>query len=172
MADLYGGQGLDTNQVQDTFEALPAGEYPVRIVDSEVKVTNDGHGQYLNLKIQVDDGPCKGRVFFDKINLKNANPKAVAIGQSMLKRLVKATGAPTHIRDSAELHNLPFIAVTKVDRDDKFGDKAVLKSCKPYGQAAAPAQQQAPAAAPAQQPAPAAPPAQQPAAGGGMPWNT
>ena len=167
MATLFGGQGIDTSQVQDDREALPAGEYVVRIIESEVKASKSG-GSYLELTIQVEDGPFKGRKFWEMVTLQNSNTTAVQIGQQTLKRLVKATGAPQTLTDSNQLHNLPFIAVTKIESDN-WGDKTRMKTCKPYGN---PAPQQA---APMQQNA--APPQgqaatqQQAAPGGGMPWN-
>lgn len=167
MAQLFGGQGLDTNQVADA-DVLPEGEYVVRIVASEVKPTKAGTGMMLIVEMKVEEGPFVNWKLWEQMNVQNQNPTAQQIGQRMLKKLVKATGAPEHITDSNQLHNLPFIAVTKVE-EDSYGKKAKLKDAKPYSN-------MVPQSRPQQQTGQVQQQQTQPLAGapaaGGMPWQS
>ena len=53
---------------------LPAGKYVVQIVESEMRVTSNGMGQFLWLMLDVLEGPYTGRKVFDQLNLVNQNP--------------------------------------------------------------------------------------------------
>ena len=61
MANLH---GFDANQVDpaSNFDPLPAGKYLAAIIESEMKPTKAGTGNYLALTFQVLDGPHKGRM--------------------------------------------------------------------------------------------------------------
>jgi hypothetical protein len=96
-----------------SFEVLPPGQYPAQIVASDIRVTKDGTGQYLHLEIDALDGPHKGRKLFDRLNLVNANPQTVEIAQRTLSAICHATGR-MQVRDSEELHLIPFIADVQV----------------------------------------------------------
>lgn len=95
----------------DEYEPLPAGEYLCAIKASESKATKDGSGQYLELKVEVIDGPKKGRVIFDILNLVNRNPQAVAIAQKTLGEIKFVLGS---VRDTSEWHGKPFKAVVGI----------------------------------------------------------
>ena len=111
MAQIFNGQAFDAAQVDPTskFDAIPAGEYPVMITASELKLTKDGTGQYLQLELQVQDGAFQGRKLFDRLNLHNANQKAVEIAQRQLSQLCHAVGV-MQVTDSEQLHFKPCIA--------------------------------------------------------------
>lgn len=95
------------------FAPIPAGEYPMRVVASEMKHTNDGTGQYLKLEMEITDGPSAGRKHWENLNLVNKNTQAVEIAQRSLAQLCLAVGKVS-ITDSEELHMLPFIGKLKV----------------------------------------------------------
>jgi hypothetical protein len=84
--------------------ALPAGEYQAVITDSELKPTKNGSGQFLELVLQVQDGPYKGRKIWDRLNLFNNNAQAVAIAKQRLKAIQDSVGVPNP-GDSVQLHN-------------------------------------------------------------------
>lgn len=167
---LLGGT-FDATQVQpDTpYEVLPAGDYNVIITESEMVDTRTG-GQMLKLTLQVIDGQHQGRILFDRLNLVNANPKAVEIAQRTLSAICRAVGK-LQVNDSAELHNLPLIASVKIrPPEGQYGAQNDVKGYKPAAgqpphsqpinmgaatQASAP---QAPAAPAPAQPAAATPP--------------
>lgn len=104
-------QDFDANQVDPTnhFDPVPAGEYPVMIVDSEMKPTKSGNGEYLQLELVIIDGPYKDRLAWDRLNLTNPNQTAVEIAQRTLSQICHAVGV-MNVTDSVQLHDKPMIA--------------------------------------------------------------
>ena len=74
---------FDATSVEPTtpYELLPAGKYRAQIVESEMRVTRNGVGQFLWLMLDILDGQHKGRKIFDQLNLVNPNPTTVEIAQ-------------------------------------------------------------------------------------------
>jgi hypothetical protein len=156
---------FDATQVEpgQSFEILPAGDYEVHIVRSDMKPTKAGTGHLLELEMDVLSGECVGRKVWDRLNIVNENQTAQEIAQRTLSAICHATGV-MHVRDSEQLHFHPMIAKVAVEeRKDKPGEYSNrVKAYKPRDGGAAPAHV---AAAPSQAPAAApAPPPQQPAA--------
>ena len=60
MANL--GTTFDATNIEPVkvYEVLPPNKYLAQIVNSETRVTKDGAGQYLQVEIDVLDGPYKG----------------------------------------------------------------------------------------------------------------
>lgn len=169
MAQL--NQPFDANAVNPSpvFELLPEGEYLVMVADSEMKPTNAKDGEYLNLTLEVLDGPYKGRILFDRLNLVNKNPKAVEIAQRHLSQICHAVGV-LRVADSTELHNRPMVAKVGTEAGGqkpgggKYEDKNKIKSYRPAAGGA-------PVAAPTTTaPTTTAPAAAKPAPGGMPPW--
>ena len=100
---------FDANEVQpqESFEPIPAGWYECMIVDSEMKPTKSGTGQYLQLRLDVTEGQYANRVLFERLNLDNPNSTAVEIAQRTLSAICHATGV-LQPRDSSDLHNIPL----------------------------------------------------------------
>lgn len=148
------------------FDPLPAGDYNAIITESETKLTKDGSGQYLQIKLEVQSGEFAGRILFDRLNLWNNNRQAQEIAQRSLSQICHAVGV-LQVNDSQELHNKPLIATVKIrPARDNYEASNEIKGYK--AGAAIPVAQQ-PFAAPR---APAAP---QPAAvgfgsGAAAPW--
>src|SRR5215831_12209614 len=95
------------------LEVLPSGKYIAQIVNSEMRLTKDGTGQYLFLEIDVLEGPYQGRKLFDRLNLVNANSQTVEIAQRTLSAICHATKR-MQVEDSEELHLIPFLAFVTV----------------------------------------------------------
>jgi hypothetical protein len=157
---------FDANTIEPAdFSALPTGDYPVIISNSEFRSTKNGSGQYLMLSFQVVDGPSKGRYVWHNLNLKNQNPKAEEIAQRELSAICHATGRLC-ISDSEQLHNIPhLIHVAYIPAKGEFPEKNQIKKWMRMGEAqATSAPQAAVVPPPARQaratptPAPAAPP--------------
>ena len=150
------------------LEVLPPGKYPAQIVASEMRLTKDGMGQYLNLELDVLDGPYKGRKLFDRLNLVNSNTQTVEMAQRTLSAICHATGR-LQVQDSEELHLIPFMAVVQVQPPKNgYGESNKIRYLPLDG--AAPATRPAPPA-PAATAAPAVPASQ---ASGGFktaPWK-
>ena len=118
MANL--GGTFDANNVTPSapMELLPPGKYVVQIVQSEMKETTNGSGQYLKLEMEVMDGPSKGRKLWDNLNLVNPNPQTVDIAQRALSAICHAVGR-LQVSDSEELHYKPMTATLAVEPDSR-----------------------------------------------------
>jgi hypothetical protein len=123
--------GFDASTVEPNgFDPIPAGEYEVAIVASEMKPTKDGSGKYLNLELQVLSGQFQNRKLFDRLNLENKNAQAVQIAKGTLSGICRAVGVLTP-KDSSELHLKPMVASVKVRKSDEHGDQNEIKGYKP-----------------------------------------
>jgi len=146
------------------YEILPAGKYRAQIVESEMRVTRNGMGQYLWLMLDILEGPHQGRKIFDQLNLVNPNPTTVEIAQRTLSAICHATGK-LQVSDSEELHLIPMtIQVGVKPPKDGYGERNTIRYLVP-DQAAQPTRA-TPSAAPSTASAPSAPP--RPAT---APWN-
>jgi len=165
MANL--GQTFDSTQVNpDTgFDPLPAGDYIAMIIDSAMKPTKNGAGQYLELTLQVVDGPYAQRLLWDRLMLDHPNNKTVEIAQRKLSAICHAVNV-LKVQDSTQLHNIPLKVRVKFVDDPQFGPKNEIGGYKPASGAQV-GNAQPVYHAPATQPAPqqqAMPWQQQPAA--------
>jgi hypothetical protein len=155
---------FDATSVEPTTaqELLPAGKYRAQIVESEMRVTKNGMGQFLWLMLDILEGEHKGRKIFDQLNLVNPNPTTVEIAQRTLSAICHATGK-MHVSDSEELHLIPMTIQVKV-RPPKngYGESNAVAYLPPDRAAAARAAKPASAALAT----PAAPPKMASA-----PWN-
>ena len=133
MVALGGTYTADPDNVQGDYSPIPPGEYRVHVVGSDLKATKAGTGNYLELEMEVLDGEHQGRKLFDRLNIDNPNQQAVDIAQRTLNAICVAVGKLS-IGDSNELHNIPMIAVVKVDpaRGD-YGPSNSIKTYKPAG---------------------------------------
>ena len=114
MASL--GQTFDANAVEPSsgdFEIIPAGKYLAMIVDSTMKETKAGNGQYLALDLVILEGAHTNAHLFERLNLVNPNEKAVEISQRTLSAICRATGKMS-VSDSEQLHDIPMIVTVKV----------------------------------------------------------
>lgn len=133
-----GALQFDANQVEPrkAFEPLPDGKYLAVITESAWKDTKDKRGKFLELKLQVIEGPHKGRMLWDRLNLQNHNKQAVDIARATLSAICRAVGIMTP-KDSIELHNLPLVAKVAVKKNEQNGDFTnVVKAYEKKGVAA------------------------------------
>jgi hypothetical protein len=140
MADLT-DLNFDAREVEPrgNFEPIPAGKYPVVIVESTMKPTKAGDGQYLELVLQIQGGPHDGRQLWDRLNLKNPNQTAVDIARQTLSSICRAVNIPTP-KDSADLHGKTLMATVKLrTRQDTGEPSNEVKSYTPYEPAVRPA---------------------------------
>lgn len=96
-----------TVEPQAAFDPLPAGWYQMQIVESELKPTSNGEGQYLQLKLQVINGEHANRVVFERLNIVNRNPTAQEIAYRTLSSICHATNV-IQVEDSQQLHGIPM----------------------------------------------------------------
>jgi hypothetical protein len=150
------------------LNAIPAGEYPAMVIDSQMKITKDGTGQYLELVLEIQEGLFKGRRLWDRLNLQNRSSQTVEIAQRQLSALCHAIGV-MQVNDSEQLHHKPCVVKVSVrppeaNREPTNEVKGYKALAAPLGQqpafvapvrqAAAPAHMLPPAAAPARSAAP------------------
>lgn len=128
--NLNGVDPYDNN-----YELLPPGEYPVRITNAELRFPRSGCNQYLSLRYDVLDGPKRGRVLFEPLNLWSQNPTAREIAARKLKSIGVAIRLPNpdYIADSNELMQGEMIVRVVIRKDDsgQYGDKNDIKGYKP-----------------------------------------
>jgi len=105
---------FDASQVEPStpFDPIPAGKYLAAIIDSKMKPTKSGNGEYLELTFQVLEGEHKGRQLWARLNLNNPNPQTVKIARAELSAICRAVGV-MRPQDSCELHNLPLIITVR-----------------------------------------------------------
>ena len=130
---------FDASGIEPTtaYELLPAGKYSAQIVESEMRVTRNGMGQFLWLMLDILDGQHKGRKIFDQLNLVNPNPTTVEIAQRTLSAICHATGK-MQVSDSEELHLIPMsIHVTVKPPKNGYGESNAIRYMMPeHGRAA------------------------------------
>lgn len=144
---------FDATKVEPSspMEAVPAGSYPCRIVDTEIKETKAGTGKYLMLTMDILDPNYKGRKLFDRLNLWNPNQQAVDIANKTLSAICHAVGI-MQPRNHEEFRGKALNVKVAVDNDPQYGARNEVKGYsaiegaspmatqgQPDGQAASPA---------------------------------
>jgi Protein of unknown function (DUF669) len=113
------------------YDVLPAGKYVAQIIESEMRVTSNGMGQFLWLMLDILEGPYTGRKVFDQLNLVNQNPTTVEIAQRALSAICHATGK-LQVADSEELHLIPMtIQVTVKPPKNGYGERNAIRYLVP-----------------------------------------
>ncbi|HRQ75564.1 MAG TPA: DUF669 domain-containing protein [Phycisphaerales bacterium] len=139
MANL---NGFNAHEVDPNvgFDPVPAGKYLAVITATEMKPTKNGVGEYLQVELEVIEGPYKSRKVWDRLTLKHPNEMTVKIARGTLSAICRAVGVMAP-KDSVELHNLPLvISVGHKKRDDTGELTNVVKGySKRDGAAARPA---------------------------------
>lgn len=139
MAQL--GRSFDHTAVDttDNFEPLPAGEYIVEVVDSSVKQTRAGDGEYIALQLRVVDGQYENRRVFTNINTISPKADTQAIGEKLLAQLCTAVGLSHALEDTAELHSVPVRATLKIEPEKNgYPARNNVRAFKPVGSAPTP----------------------------------
>lgn len=114
MAQL--GMQFDATQVDPNGGMIvPEGKYTAYIVSSEMKTTKEGTGQYLQLEIELIDGPFAGRKVYDRLNLQNQNEQTVAIAQRSLSQICHAVGELS-VTDSEQLHARRLVIDVRIEK--------------------------------------------------------
>src|SRR5688572_9047600 len=115
----------------EAFAVIPAGQYLAHIVASEMRATKDGSGQYLWLELDILEGEQKGRKLWDRLNLENANEKAVEIAQRALSAICHATGE-LRVKDTEQLHFKPMIVTVRVrPASDQYAASNEIRGYEP-----------------------------------------
>ena len=132
--------------VDDEPEMLPVGEYQMHIINSELRDTKMGDGQYLWLEFEILGPKYVGRKFWDRLNLFNKNETAVKIARKTLSNICSALNFSSLPNDSVQLHN-KALKVVITHKENKQGKLEVRPAY--YGVNAPVATETAAPAAPA-----------------------
>ena len=129
MAQL--NQHFDASAVEPAapFELLPPGRYSVQIVQSEMRATRAGNGQYLWLEMDVIEGSHQGRKIWDQLNLVNPNQQTVEVAQRTLSAICHAVGQ-MQVTDSEQLHFHPMVVTLAVEPDSRDKHKPIEEQRK------------------------------------------
>lgn len=100
-----------------SFEPLAPGMYQGMIIDSAIKATKAGTGEYIELVIQVTDGPQTGRKLWERLNVSNPNKTAEDIARTSLSELCHAIGVQK-LTATEQLHDVPFMMEVQIDRKE------------------------------------------------------
>lgn len=122
MVALGGQYQADPNNVQGDYEPVPPGEYRVHVKESDMVENSKRNGHFIKLDLEILDGEYAGRTLIERLNIDNPNQQAVDIAQRTLNAICVAVGKLS-ITDTNELHNVPMVAVVKVDPAKPYTDK-------------------------------------------------
>ena len=121
MSDDY--FGWDTDAVEPSssggYAILPAGDYRVKIVDTEKIATRNG-GQSLRLVYEVVDGEHAKARTQDRLCIVHSSLKAQEIARGNVSAIITACGKRGRgngLRIS-DLHGIPFMITLGVRKDD------------------------------------------------------
>ena len=129
-----------------SYEPLPRGMYQAIVIDSSIKPTKAGTGEYIELVIQVIEGVHSGRRLWERLNVSNPNKTAEEIARSQLASLCQAVGV-TKLSATEQLHDIPFGMEVDIDRKDPTRNRVMGYCPASLVSQAAPAPAQAPQAA-------------------------
>ena len=133
MADM-GNFDASTVDPKKALDPIPVGVYDFVITESEEKKNAKETGTYHQFTLQVYSGEYKGRKVWVRLNLNNPNDQAVAIARAELSAMCRAIGK-LKVRDSTELHDLPFKAKVVMDQNKKTGEMTnKIKEFIPQGE--------------------------------------
>jgi len=107
-----------------TLGPLPKGMYEVMVVASDLKPTQAGTGEFIELTLQVVSGPHAGRRLWDRLNVSNPNKKAEDIARRQLQALCLAAKVNT-MTNTEQLHDIPVLAQVDFDRNDNARNRIV-----------------------------------------------
>lgn len=96
-------------------DPVPAGKYIAIIVESAMRPTKSGNGQYIEFEYQIVDGEHKGRKVWSRHNLQHPNATAVQIARGELSAVCRSCGI-LQPKDSCELHSIPICITIKVTK--------------------------------------------------------
>lgn len=158
MAQLLQAFNAQTVSPDQGSAKLPVGKHRVIIASSEIKATAANDGGYLELTLQIIDGPAQGGGGAFRLNLYSSSAKAAEIAQRQMSALCHAVGV-FQVNDSSQLHNLPFMVQVELQPGEEAAAKGYtqvshiydVNGNEPGKQAAAPQAQPPQGFAPPQQ---------------------
>lgn len=107
-----------------SFEPIPKGHYEAIILDTDVKETKRGDGQYIAVTFQITEGEYTGRRVWQNLNVSNPNKQAEDIGRAELSSLCHAVNVDK-MTDTEMLHDIPLSIEVGIDRRDETRNRVL-----------------------------------------------
>lgn len=126
---------FDTNSIEIKedidYSPMPVGDYTVTIIDSEIKQTRKGDGDYINFTFQVAQGEKANRLLWTIANINNPSSEATRIGRETVAKIAKAVGVASP-QDTAQLHNIPLVVSVGIKENTYNGETKNVNYIKGY----------------------------------------
>ena len=117
----------NVNTSAGDFEPLPAGDYNMMIIETDISENKKGTGSYLKVVLHCLDEEYAGRRVYEYINFVHQNEKVQTIGERQLAELCNACGV-LELSDTQELHDIPLKARLKIEAgNEQFGPSNKVK---------------------------------------------
>jgi len=127
---------LDYSQFNDEkreFSVLPDGNYNVKVLGSCFEPYLSGNGVALAFRLQVQDGPHKGRILFHKPAYEHTSDKWKAKGHKDIRDLHRACGFET-LDDTDHLNEkLLQVSVGIEEGRGSYKSRNIIKRAWKYG---------------------------------------
>lgn len=137
----FNANNYDPDEYMKHFEPMPSGSYPMAIVNSELKPTKVGNGNYLELELVVASGPYEGRRVWDRLCIEHPKQNVQDIACQQLAAICRIVGI-MNPSDSSELHNFPLAVKVKLTKREDNGEPTNEVQCyEALGKKTAPPQQ-------------------------------
>lgn len=132
-------EGFDANQVEPTapMELVPAGEYPVILIETDLVKKDSGAVQF-EFCVQITEGPYQNRRVYAQQNYTKKDGQPNAIGRGQVSQICRCVGV-MNPRDTSDLHHKRLIAKVGVEKSDGYEPRNNVKGFKPYEQQQQPA---------------------------------
>lgn len=130
---IFGQFNAAEVEPQSARGLIEPGWYPAMIAKTSTKINKAGTGSYLELELEVVDGPSKGRRVWDRLNLDNPNQTAVEIAKSALSAICHSVGVLTP-RTPEELKDKPLEIMMAIQpAKGEYGESNVVKGYRKAG---------------------------------------
>jgi len=113
--DLTNTRPVSEEDLKDSFELLPAGDYIAAITEDEQKTSKSGN-EYLSLTWTILDGALQGRKIFQNLNLFHSSADVRGFAEKDLNKIKYATGILSP-RDSSEFRGIACNIRVKIKDD-------------------------------------------------------
>jgi hypothetical protein len=140
---------------QPSFEPLPAGWYMASIILAEIQPTKSG-GKMIALRYEIIGPTHAGRIVFNNLNIKNANPKAEEIGRQQLGDIMRAIGL-SRLSDTDDFIGGKLNIKLQITQSEQYGNRNEIRGWKAIEGSAIP-RPTMPTSAPAQATSASSPP--------------
>jgi hypothetical protein len=107
------------------FQPLPRNDYECIVIDTKIKETKAGTGKYLEVTLQVVDGPASGRRLWDRLNISNPSKDAEEQAKKQLDCLCAAVGLTHKMQQTEQLHDIPILVSVDIDRKDETRNRII-----------------------------------------------